>query len=271
MRESVDSPDPGAPCARPCSNASTSSAWARPRPRWSCADREPLDVPLGELPGRPVRGHHQHRGADDVAGRIGDDPQHPGLVAGPAARSRPGSPRTAPARAPTTRGRRPRRRSRPNFVVVRGRRADGVPRRQVAVRHRGALRAAGGPSWSSAGRSRASPAAGRRPSPRRDGPADLGVALCSRAAPSSQPARAVPMPRRRYAGSTPASPRPAPISSPNATRALRVVHPHRHGREVEARPLPVGLEVGGLDVDAAEVVLLLGGGHGEDRVAGPRR
>ena len=62
-----------------------------------------------------------------------------------------------------------------------------------------------------------------------------------------------------------ASPRPAPISSANAT-SVPVVHAHRHGGEVEAGPLPVGLEVRPLDVDAADVVLLLGGGDGEDGV-----
>ena len=74
------------------------------------------------------------------------------------------------------------------------------------------------------------------------------------------------MPRRRYAGSTPASPRPAPISSPNATRVFPSYTPIVMVAKSKLGPLPVGLEVGGLDVDAADVVLLLGGGHGEDGV-----
>ena len=52
---------------------------------------------------------------------------------------------------------------------------------------------------------------------------------------------------------------------------VSVVHAHGHRGEVEAGPLPVGLEVGRLDVDATDVVLLLGRRDGEDGVEVSRR
>ena len=63
-----------------------------------------------------------------------------------------------------------------------------------------------------------------------------------------------------------ASPRPAPISSANATRASPSYTPIVMVAKSKPGPLPVGLEVRLLDVDAADVVLLLGGGDGEDGV-----
>jgi hypothetical protein len=43
-----------------------------------------------------------------------------------------------------------------------------------------------------------------------------------------------------------------------------VEDPHRTGRHVEARPLPVRDDVGLLDLDRAEIVQFLGGHHVED-------
>jgi hypothetical protein len=45
---------------------------------------------------------------------------------------------------------------------------------------------------------------------------------------------------------------------------LAVEHPDRLRADVEARPLPVSHDVGGLDLDLAEVVLFLESGHLED-------
>ena len=188
---------------------------------------------------------HQHRGADDLAGGVGDDPQHPGLVAGAAY----GHGEEVLERLPLA--------DRPleegvlddvpdGLVVVRGRRADGVARRQ----RRAAGTVAPSGSWSTQLVQRTS-VAERLEQPVAVG-ALAGPARRSRCspcaaggAPRSQRARAVPMPRRRYvgehAGVAAAGRRSLGVTRPGASPSKT---PDRHGGEVEAGPLPVGHEVG---------------------------
>ena len=74
------------------------------------------------------------------------------------------------------------------------------------------------------------------------------------------------MPRRRYSGSTPASPRLAPISSPNATSRSPSYTPIViEAKSKLGRPQSASKSAA-LDVDAADVVLLLGRGDGEHGV-----
>ena len=80
MRESVERPERGAPCCAALLEGVDQQRLGQALAALVLADGEPLDVPLLDR----VPGHDQHRGADDLAGGVGDDPQHPRLVAGPA-------------------------------------------------------------------------------------------------------------------------------------------------------------------------------------------